>query len=320
MKNILFISLLASLLLSACTDPAKKKQEAIYLGTKAQTEFLAQNYEQSIELADASLKLYPENTEMLFLKAKSQSLMGNSEAGIALLSNYIQKKPQSYAAYAERAFYYLQEQEHGKALEDIKIAIKGAPRDKTFLEKKGLIEQNMEDHQAAIATFSELILLDGNNANAYFLRALSKKWTKNYKDAFADLEIASSIEGNKYDYNEQKAFILVEIGYPKSAIETFGLNINMATANETQELLSASCNNRGNVYASLKNYPYALADFDRAERAFPDNPYTYRSRAQVYLAQNEPLKACEQLEKAQNLGFEEKFGPEVAELILANCQ
>ena len=320
MKNILFLFLLVALTIAACTDPAKQKQEAIYLGTKAQTEFLAQKYEQAIELADASLKLYPDNTEMLFLKAKSQNLMGNAEAGIALLSDYIQKKPQSYAAYGERALFYLQQQKHSEALADINVALKGAPKDKTFLEKKGLIEQNMEDHEAAIATFSELILRDGTYGNAYFLRALSKRWSKDYKGAFQDLEIASNLDGNKYDYNEQKAFVLMEIGYPEDAISTFGLNINMAAANQTQELLSASYNNRGNVYTQLKKYPNALADFDRAEKAFPENSYTYRSRAQVFLAQNETAKACEQLEKAKNLGFEEKFGTEVAELILANCR
>jgi len=320
MKNLLFLFSMVVLMWTACTDPAKQKQEAIYLGTKAQSEFLATNYEQAIELADASLKLYPDNTEMLFLKAKSQNLMGNVDAGIALLSDFIKEKPQSDPAYAERSLYYLQQKNYEKALEDIQGALKNKPKNKSYLEKKGLIEQNMGNHQTAIATFSELILLDGTNARAYFLRALSKKWKKDYKDAFADLEIAADLEGNKYDYNEQKAFILVEIGYPHDAISTFGLNINMAMANETQDLLSASFNNRGNVYTKIKKYDYALADFDRAERAFPDNSYTYRSRALVFLAQNEPAKACEELEKAKNLGFSEKHGSEVSDLISANCQ
>jgi tetratricopeptide (TPR) repeat protein len=51
----------------------------------------------------------------------------------------------------------------------------------------------------------------------------------------------------------------------------------------------------------------------------PDNAYAYLNLAVISISENDLSKACEYLNKAKSLGFEQQYGKEVNELLLKHC-
>ncbi len=54
-------------------------------------------------------------------------------------------------------------------------------------------------------------------------------------------------------------------------------------------------------------------------RLNPDNSFVYKNRALIYISLDSLNLACQDLEKANILGFTENYGKEVNELITKLC-
>lgn len=80
-----------------------------------------------------------------------------------------------------------------------------------------------------------------------------------------------------------------------------------------------SFNNRAYSKLQIGQAKEALADVERSIEIYPENPYAFRNRALIYIAMSKTDLACADLKKAQALGFEQKFGTEVKELISKYC-
>ena len=81
-----------------------------------------------------------------------------------------------------------------------------------------------------------------------------------------------------------------------------------------------SYNNRGYAKYKLKDYKSALKDITRSIDLYPANSYAFRNRALVYLSLDKKEKACENLQKAIDLGYSGMYGNDVEELLKKNCE
>lgn len=324
MKKILVICLAILIQIVACKTEKTDTQlrvEALPYTNIAQTAYNQRDFAKSITYIDSSLAIFPGNKDLQYLRAKSYIILGNKEEGLKAWNSVIENYPNLYSAYAERAIYYLKEGEFDKARADIDKASSGLPNNLEILAEKGIIQQNQKKYKEAGITFGKIIQKDSLNANAYFYRGLSKKWgEENLEEARKDMEKAISINPNQYDYHDNLGFLLADLGLDQEAIKQFEICSELSTQSKNLELQGASLNNKAGIFLKQKKYAKALANLKESESIFPESPYTYRTRALVFIAQNNLTKACQELAKSQELGFTKIFGSEVDDLMAENCQ
>ncbi len=83
--------------------------------------------------------------------------------------------------------------------------------------------------------------------------------------------------------------------------------------------MATTYNNRGYLKHKMNNNKGAMEDINASIKLDNRNSYAYKNRALVYLAEGKIDKACEDLSMARSLGFAEKYGNEVNQLIDKNC-
>ncbi len=113
---------------------------------------------------------------------------------------------------------------------------------------------------------------------------------------------------------------LVNIGFIKSKQGDYKGAVSYCDRALKLEKNAITYNNRGYAKLKLKQYSQALDDIDLALKMYPGNSYAYRNRALVYFEMKKNKKACEDLLKARELGFEKQYGGEVEDLIRQKCR
>jgi len=79
-------------------------------------------------------------------------------------------------------------------------------------------------------------------------------------------------------------------------------------------------NNRGFAKLKLGDKKEALKDINASLKIDPTNPYAYKNRALVYLADKKNKDACADLQKALDLGYTKTYGNEAQELVNEYCK
>jgi tetratricopeptide (TPR) repeat protein len=73
-----------------------------------------------------------------------------------------------------------------KALKCFSNVLEKLPEDKTVYIARGLVYQDMGNHQFAVNDFNSAINLDPNFAEAYYRRGVSKLKSRRYHEAIED--------------------------------------------------------------------------------------------------------------------------------------
>ena len=115
-------------------------------------------------------------------------------------------------------------------------------------------------HKEAINTFSQVIALDPNNPEAYFLRAMSYQSIQWTKLAIIDLKQAILLNTNYAEAFQQLGYIYLVGQAPDLAIEAFDRAIFLAP--ELAELYI----NRGSAQCMLGNRKKATQDYQKARK------------------------------------------------------
>ena len=113
-------------------------------------------------------------------------------------------------------------------------------------------------HKEAINTFSQVIALDPNNPEAYFLRAMSYQSIQWTELAIIDLKQAILLNTNYTEAFQQLGYIYLVGQAPDLAIEAFDRAIFLAP--ELAELYI----NRGSAQCMLGNRKKATQDYQKA--------------------------------------------------------
>ena len=79
-------------------------------------------------------------------------------------------------------------------------------------------------------------------------------------------------------------------------------------------------NNRGFLEYKMGNNKEAIKDINTSLKYSKNNSFAYKNRALVNISEGKIDEACEDLIKARSLGFAEKYGNEVNQLIQQNCK
>ncbi|MBI3139063.1 MAG: hypothetical protein HYZ15_10790 [Sphingobacteriales bacterium] len=166
------------------------------------------------------------------------------------------------------------------------VAVKSKPDPKLI---RALLDSGFqEDCDTAIAIYTTVIMLDSNNAEAYWRRGDELYRTRKYNEALIDLNRSLEVDSNfSYsqvisDRGQAKDMLL----YYQEAISDFTKAINVAlTKNSTiPQGLEKYYYNRANSKLKLGDTAYALIDLDSAIYFWSSHHFAIKRRAQVNTA------------------------------------
>ncbi len=164
-----------------------------------------------------------------------------------------------------------------------------AKLDRLFLEAEKA--KVIEDWEAAIKNYREVIALDAKNSNAYFQLAQIYFSQNKLPDAQKAAEEAAKLDaGNKW-YFEMLATIYMAQGRAKEAENTFQLLLKKHPNNPDYYL------NLGYLYSNMGQYENAIKIYDLFEKNFGIDEQVVQEKKNLYLRMNKFNEAVAEVHK-----------------------
>jgi tetratricopeptide (TPR) repeat protein len=154
------------------------------------------------------------------------------------------------------------------------------------------------------------------DAQGYYERGMNKVSKENYKQALQDFTKAIELDKNFVDAYFARAFYVREkTGDFIGAIEDYTRAIELKNSDNDAKAYS----NRGHAKFMLKEYKEAISDIQAALSLDPNDPYTYRNRALIFIQIDNKPMICQDLKKALDLGYTKLYDDEVERLFHQYC-
>jgi tetratricopeptide (TPR) repeat protein len=172
--------------------------------------------------------------------------------------------------------------------------IEKSPEDASGYLLRAMAEEEMGDYKGSVRDNTEGLKhtkLTPVRDNLYFNRGLANRYLSAYKSAIADFSQAIALNPNNTEAYESRAFCYKEMGDYDRAVADYtvaiGRNPHPGTVFE-----------RGQAYLKKKEYPVALADFNRSLKDRPGFVPGYRLRADTFVAMKQYAMAVVDAETA----------------------
>jgi len=319
MKNILKITLLflisiAQSCQNSTENPTAKIEAAVAL-------FNENNFEAALKSVDEILQENPKDYFALTVKGRAFFALDKKAEALETLNQAIAINPEYYEAFAHRGMVYYTMTEYEKALADVNIAIEHDAINLGLLEIKANIYYALADYQNAVNFYNEAIAIDSKRYESLVYRANSNQKLGNNDLVLPDFEKAIALNPeNAFAYQSRADYLTYTIQDKfETAVKDYDKIISLFDANISTENQAYAYNNRGFAKYKLGKFDEAMTDIEQSLSLFPTNAYAYKNRALVYLEKSDKTLMCKDLAKAESLGFTEKYGNEVVELMKGNC-
>ena len=190
----------------------------------------------------------------------------------------------------------------------------GSSKDAEAWYRLGLLEKAKKDHNAAIAYFDKVLAIEPSNALVLSERGGSYALMGDTVMAKESLDKALELEPrNAVLWNARGYFLHASSGHFAKAIADYDRAIKL------DPNYSYAFNNRGWAYYKLGNRDKALKNINLAAKKSRTNPFVYRNLGVIALESGDTTRACGHFHTALSLQFTAFHGPEVRELLNANC-
>lgn len=318
--KILFTILLSILITSISICQINEEiQNNIY---KAVEHYDKQEFAESIIYLDRLIEEKPGDYISIAMKAKALFNLGEEKKALYYINKSIELNPKYYTAYADRAHmaHLTKGYDLDKVLNDIEMALLENEKDIEHLEFKAHLLLEKMEYNDAIIQYSKVLKMDSNRYLATVMRGTAKKRLGNFRKALDDYDLAIKIDSGNTIAFEERAFLYLETEDYDKAVDDFNTIIKSKREfDQAKDLKAYTLNNLG--FAKFKNgdVENGLIDINTSIELYPQNSYAYKNRALILISQKQSDAACEDLNKAKQLGYKERFGNEVNELINKTC-
>jgi len=186
--------------------------------------------------------------------------------------------PQTAGTFFDRALLFASRNDHDMAIADFTEAIRLDPNMVAAYIRRGVAYMLKGDRDMAMADLDRAIQVEPNSADAYDIRAGFHILMRNIDQGIADYTQAI-----RFDPNQQTSYYFLSRVY-----EEFGL-LDRGIADFSQ-FIKTSPNNayayhyRGVLYMKKGDHDRAIADFTQAIRLNPNNADAYIERGLSYMA------------------------------------
>lgn len=273
------------------------------------SELQAGRFENALAAVDEVIKKYPNNADAYFLRG---SLKMQADPAQALLDfdKVIELKPDSGAAYHQRAFMRLVKNDPAGAVKDLDAAIAHNFKDDSIYFMRGQLRWQLGDKNAALTDLNESIKLNPGNPRAYATRADLLFALDDLDRALADLNYLL----NWYETDpaarpapKPPAPPVPESKSQTGASKPIVIEMTQQTANdapgakEMAPTIADAYNSRGYILKNRGNHDSAFSDFNKAIRLDPSNVWPFYNRATEYEVRGDLPAALADIVKAVEL-------------------
>ena len=188
-----------------------------------------QDYDRAIADFDAEIKLDPGNADALGARADSLYRKADFAGAIAGYSALMKLLP-NYAAYINRGNAYLVRKEFDRAIADYCEALEHGPTEDIFfrfgpmkdvLASRAYAYANTRDPGRAIADYTELLKIDGNNADAFNGRCWERALSGQFQDALSDCDQSLRLRAGDANTLDSRGFVHLMLGQLDEAVADY---------------------------------------------------------------------------------------------------
>ncbi len=248
-----------------------------------------------------AIELKTNNPDTYYQAALMAKKQKNDTDFLKFISQVLQIKPTHSDALYLRGMYYYAHQDSGKAYADLNKVYSIKPNYNNELPNVlGEIAFHHKNYKQALVFYNDIInTYHSKSARIWIHKALCQKEMKNYDEAIKTLNKAVAYNRTNPEILIERALIYNLKGKTQMAKTDFSKAINLDKKNPLPYY------RRGLYYLNKKKVDLAIADFSLAikySKKVPADYYFYRGSC--YYATHQKDKACEDLSKAAELGYE----------------
>ena len=292
------------------------------------TDFAHQCFERSTQVGDLA--------EAWLYKGYAEVLKAHYTPSIQSLTQCLSKDPQMTKAYVHRGTAYMKTQKYQLAIVDFNLAIQSGLSTYALYLNRGLCQLNLDQidlamsdfHMAsnlnpqaiepkielskiylskelwheAIAELSTVIKNNPSKADNYYMRGYCKYMLEDLNGAKTDFELCLQINPNHLAAAQNKALVTFSLNKYGEAVSDYSFLIKSSKDSDPTHYF-----HRGICYVNLESYEVALKDFDRAIHLNPEFAEAFFNRANAYTKVKNMPKACADLKKSYELGYEDAY-------------
>lgn len=233
------------------------------------------NTDKALEYVNRALNIDPEDLPALFNKAVYLIKAGQKQESLAVLESLLEKNKKDKGFWQQYANVAYLNNQYEKTLMACDALRKGWGTDVETESLTAHCHSNLGNIEKAIEAYGNIIKLDAGQFMAWNNRGYCRTRINEFNEAINDLNKAITL---KPDF-------------------------------------AYAYNNRGFAHLKLGNLPQAIEDIDLSLQLDPENSYAYKNKACYFLETGDNESAKENLQKAAALGYKEKYGNEVEELL-----
>lgn len=190
----------------------------------------------------------------------------------------------------------------------------GSSKDPEAWYRLGLMEKAKADHAAAIVYFDKVLAKEPSNALALSERGGSYALMGDAEKAKRDLDKALELQPrNAVLWNARGYYLHASSGDLQKAVADYDRAIKL------DPNYSYAFNNRGWAYYKLGERDKGLKNINMAAKKSKSNPFVFRNLGIIALESGDTTRACGHFRTALSLQFTAFHGPEVQDLVNANC-
>lgn len=265
-------------------------------------ELQAGRVEHALAALDDAIKQNPNNADAYLFRG---SLRMQSDPAQALndFNKAIELRPDSGAAYNQRAMMRAMNNDLAGALKDLDAAIAHNYKDDSVYYFRSQLRWQTGELKSALSDLDETIKLNPGHARAYSTRSDLLLVLNEPDRALGDINyLLSWYETDPSARPVPKASDGTDA--PKNDSKAFMVRIAQETANEAPgakemvPVISRAYANRGLILSGRNNHVGALADLDKATRIDPTNEWALYHRANEYEYKGDLPAALADISKA----------------------
>ena len=223
----------------------------------------------------------------LEISEKLQELSLESNSRLSILSGIVEKIPDNYIVYRNRANYYVELGFYDEAIDDFTTAISLNQRAPSLYESRG---DAYYEKQLLNKAYDDYV--KSRQRGAFFNVYEKFRVTSNVTKTVENFTILIDANPQNSDLYIQRGSALIEKSEIEPALSDYQEAINRADQ-KAQYYFS-----RGEVFFEQEKFPEAIADYSRSINLAPEYASYYARRADVYLASSDFSQSINDYNKA----------------------
>ena len=284
-----------------------------------------EKYDRAVTLTDSlirqdTLDLDDRVPTAYLVQGKAFDAQGEWKEAVDAFDDALARDPYFTEAYVEKARILVERGDLTQALAATDEAVRLSPTSQQVLLQHAGVHYKLESYDAAIDAYTRVLSLNPQSVEALLFRGRSRLALGRQEKAYQDAQRAIQLDPGRPAPYRIKADAFFGTRQYSAAAEAYGQLIErLDPSTAGGEAVAAAYNNRGNARLAAGNAEGALPDLNRALEIDPDFAYAYRNRGMAYGELNQRDAACTDLRRALDLGYTEKHGSDVQEVVDSYC-